>query len=412
MTQTLEPTAVAEPSAARKRVESWLADFEAALAARDAERAAGLFATTCFWRDLVAFTWNIKTVEGRDGVRRHARGTRSTTTDADGLRRRRREPAEADGVIDGVVHLRDRGRPRHRAPAAATTARPGRCSPRSTSSRATRSSTAPTRPKGVEHGADPDRETWLERARSARRRSSATTDAARTCDRSAAGRAASRSARGCASSACPTIIVEQHARPGDSWRKPLQVALPARPGLVRPPALHAVPRQLAGLLAEGQDRRLARDVHEGHGAATTGRSTTATQRDVRRGDAGVDGRRRARRRARSTLRPKQLVLATGMSGKPNVPTLPGPGRLPRRPAPLLAAPRPGRLRRQAGVVIGSNNSAHDICAALWEHGADVTMVQRSSTHIVQLRHADGHRARRPVLGAGGRRRASRPRRPT
>ena len=35
------------------------------------------------------------------------------------------------------------------------------------------------------------------------------------------------------------------------------------------------------------------------------------------------------------------------------------------------------------VVIGANNSAHDICAALWEGGADVTMVQRSSTHIVK-----------------------------
>jgi hypothetical protein len=33
------------------------------------------------------------------------------------------------------------------------------------------------------------------------------------------------------------------------------------------------------------------------------------------------------------------------------------------------------------VVLGSNNSAHDICAALWENGADVTMVQRTSTHI-------------------------------
>jgi len=35
------------------------------------------------------------------------------------------------------------------------------------------------------------------------------------------------------------------------------------------------------------------------------------------------------------------------------------------------------------VVIGSNNSAFDICGALWENGADVTMVQRSSTHIVR-----------------------------
>ena len=34
-------------------------------------------------------------------------------------------------------------------------------------------------------------------------------------------------------------------------------------------------------------------------------------------------------------------------------------------------------------MIGSNNSAHDICAALWEGGADVTMVQRSSTHVAR-----------------------------
>lgn len=34
-------------------------------------------------------------------------------------------------------------------------------------------------------------------------------------------------------------------------------------------------------------------------------------------------------------------------------------------------------------MVGANNSAHDICAALWEAGVDVTMVQRSSTHIVK-----------------------------
>ena len=33
------------------------------------------------------------------------------------------------------------------------------------------------------------------------------------------------------------------------------------------------------------------------------------------------------------------------------------------------------------VGLGANNSAHDICADLWENGADVTMIQRSSTHI-------------------------------
>lgn len=67
MTDTLTPpdAAITGP---QERVDAWLADFEAALAARDVEAAAGMFATDSFWRDLVAFTWNLKTVEGREGV--------------------------------------------------------------------------------------------------------------------------------------------------------------------------------------------------------------------------------------------------------------------------------------------------------------------------------------------------------
>src|SRR4051812_28643840 len=64
MTQTLD-TPTQTPA---QRVERWLADFEEALRARDVARAAGMFAATSFWRDLVAFTWNITTVENPDGV--------------------------------------------------------------------------------------------------------------------------------------------------------------------------------------------------------------------------------------------------------------------------------------------------------------------------------------------------------
>src|ERR1700754_812990 len=62
MTQTLAPTDTVTP---QQRIDAWLADFEAALAVRDIDRAVQKFATNSFWRDLVAFTWNIKTVEGR-----------------------------------------------------------------------------------------------------------------------------------------------------------------------------------------------------------------------------------------------------------------------------------------------------------------------------------------------------------
>ena len=46
-------------------------------------------------------------------------------------------------------------------------------------------------------------------------------------------------------------------------------------------------------------------------------------------------------------------------------------------------PGPDAYRGKRAVIIGSNNSAHDIAAALWENDVDVTMVQRSTTHIVR-----------------------------
>ncbi len=40
-----------------------------ALASGDIERALALFQSDCYWRDLVTFTWNIKTMEGKDNIR-------------------------------------------------------------------------------------------------------------------------------------------------------------------------------------------------------------------------------------------------------------------------------------------------------------------------------------------------------
>ena len=51
------------------RVSELLNTLDKALSASDVERAVELFQTDCYWRDLVAFTWNIKTMEGQDQVR-------------------------------------------------------------------------------------------------------------------------------------------------------------------------------------------------------------------------------------------------------------------------------------------------------------------------------------------------------
>ena len=52
----------------RDKVETWLADLAQALAAsRDADLRA-LFLPDCHWRDVLALTWTIQTLGGRDTV--------------------------------------------------------------------------------------------------------------------------------------------------------------------------------------------------------------------------------------------------------------------------------------------------------------------------------------------------------
>lgn len=86
------------------------------------------------------------------------------------------------------------------------------------------------------------------------------------------------------------------------------------------------------------------------------------------------------------LRPKHVVLATGASGETYTPDIPGADRY-RGEVYHSSRHRSGeRMRGRRAVVIGACNSAHDIAQELYEAGARVTMVQRSSTYIMSQRN--------------------------
>ncbi len=46
----------------------WLAEFASALERGDIDGTSAMFADDCYWRDLVAFTWNIVTLENRSAI--------------------------------------------------------------------------------------------------------------------------------------------------------------------------------------------------------------------------------------------------------------------------------------------------------------------------------------------------------
>jgi cation diffusion facilitator CzcD-associated flavoprotein CzcO len=84
------------------------------------------------------------------------------------------------------------------------------------------------------------------------------------------------------------------------------------------------------------------------------------------------------------LHPRHVVLATGVFGAPHRLEIPGAEHFTGR---LLHATEYTGGTPAAGVralVVGSGSSAHDVAQDLYEAGAQVTMLQRSSTCVVSL----------------------------
>lgn len=85
-----------------------------------------------------------------------------------------------------------------------------------------------------------------------------------------------------------------------------------------------------------------------------------------------------------TFHPRHLIQATGHSGKKNQPAMKGIENF-KGLRICHSSEHPGARENSQGkkaVVVGSCNSAQDIAQDFLEKGYDVTIVQRSSTHVV------------------------------
>jgi len=373
MTSTLEPQTLTP----QERIDAWLADFEAALDARDIDRAVGKFTADSFWRDLIAFTWNIKTVEGRDQIA-DMLGARLADTSPSGFRTRELATDDGAGVASafiefetavgrGVGHLRLKD---DHAWTLLTTLQ---------EIKGHEERKGATRVLGAVHGSDPDPRSWAEkRAEEDATLGRATQPYVLVIGGGQGGIALGARLR---QLGVPSIVVDKHDRPGDQWRKRYKSLclhdpvwydhLPYLPFPANWPVF--APKDKIGDWLEFYTR-----VMEVPYWSRTQCLSAAYDEDTKQWAVEVN-----RDGEVLTLHPTHLVLATGMSGKPSIPILPGQDVFRGEQHHSSAHPGPDRYVGKKVVVIGSNNSAHDICKALYENGVDVTMVQRSSTHIVK-----------------------------
>ena len=85
-----------------------------------------------------------------------------------------------------------------------------------------------------------------------------------------------------------------------------------------------------------------------------------------------------------TMHPRHVVMATGVSGIPNLPEIPS---LKNFSGTILHSSQYGdgeAWKGKRALVIGTGNSGHDIAQDLHASGAAVTLVQRSSTLITNI----------------------------
>jgi thioredoxin reductase len=85
-----------------------------------------------------------------------------------------------------------------------------------------------------------------------------------------------------------------------------------------------------------------------------------------------------------SVHPKHVVLATGVSGAPNMPKVAGSEKFKGAIMHSGAINDDLDVRGKKVVVVGAGTSAHDIAQMSYMNGADVTMVQRSSITVASL----------------------------
>jgi putative flavoprotein involved in K+ transport len=370
--------------------EHWLAQFESALATSGGGLLKTLFHPDSHWRDVLALSWEIRTVSGADAILRELRGhaararpagfaidpdraaprrvTRAGTSAIEAMFKFETAEGRGSGIVRLIADADDGNALKAWTLLTALDELKGFEEPLGTA-----------RPRGQSYSRDFRGPNWLDLRNSAAEY--------RTSDPEVlvvgGGQAGLSIAARCRQLNLDTLIVDREARIGDNWRNRYhaltlhnQVQVNHLPYMPFPPNWPTyIPKdKLANWFESYVDAMElnywtstefsggAYDEAEGRWKVT-----------LRRGDGTT-----------RTMHPKHVVLATGVSGIPNWPEIPS---LKNFGGTILHSSRYDdgeNWKGRRAIVIGTGNSGHDIAQDLHSSGANVTLVQRSPTLITNI----------------------------
>jgi cation diffusion facilitator CzcD-associated flavoprotein CzcO len=369
--------------------EHWLVRFENALAAPGDASLEALFHPDSFWRDVLALSWNLQTINGREAILKELkvyatrakpsrfridpdraaprRVTRAGTSSIEAIFKFETALGRGSGILRLIGDEAD-----------GNTLKAWTLLTALDELKGFEEQQGITRPRGQAYSRDFRGPNWLDQRN----------EAVRYADREpdvlvvGGGQAGLSIAARLKVLGVDALIVDREQRIGDNWRNRYhaltlhnQVQVNHLPYMPFPPSWPTyIPKdKLAGWFEAYVDSMelnywTGTELTGGTYDATAQRWTVTLQRDG----------------AAHTLRPRHVVMATGVSGIPNLPDIP---TLKEFRGQLLHSSqyRDGEdwLAKRA-IVIGTGNSGHDIAQDLHSSGAQVTLVQRSPTLIVNI----------------------------
>ncbi|MFZ5784609.1 MAG: flavin-containing monooxygenase [Pseudomonadota bacterium] len=369
----------------------WLDAFGTALTSSDAAGIAQMIAADGHWRDVLAFSWRLQTVSGAHAIADALTPALARTqpedfhipADRSPPHRVRRagvdcieaifEFATAFGRANGVVRLVEEADGAWRAWTLLTTLEELHGWPDG-------------RPKAVSDAEKFSRdfggENWLDQ----RRRALAYEDHDPAVLVVGGGQAGLSIAARLGHLGVDTLIIDRNERVGDNWRLRYhsltlhnEVHVNHLPLMPFPPTWPVfIPKDKLANWFESYVESLELNFW-------TGTELVDGRYDAAAGHWIV--RLRRRDGSERTLRPRHIVVATGVSGTPIWPKVPGldsfEGEVMHSGSYTTGAAWKGRN----ALVIGTGNSGHDVAQDLCASGANVTIVQRSPTYVVSIREA-------------------------
>jgi cation diffusion facilitator CzcD-associated flavoprotein CzcO len=367
---------------------TWLARFEAALNEADERALESLFHAESYWRDVLALSWTIQTLNGApaimQGLKARVHAPQGLTIDPDRAAPRWVTRAgtntieaifkfeTAIGRGDGILRLTPESGEANRLRAWTLLTALEEL-------KGFEEQLEKNRPRGQAYSRDFRGPNWLDQRKAANS----------YADRDPVVLVVGGGQAGLAIAArlkqlhVDALIVDREARIGDNWRKRYhaltlhnQVQVNHLPYMPFPPNWPTyIPKdKLANWFESYVD---AMELNYWTGTSFEGGTYDAAQSRWNITLRHADGSSRQ-------MHPRHIVMATGVSGIPNIPDIPSLKNFAGQIVHSSEYDDGENLAGKRALVIGTGNSGHDIAQDLHSSGALVTLVQRSPTLITNI----------------------------